>query len=380
MKLLTDFILVTGIILALLSIISLIRRGEKETHQKILALIFLLFLFEFLFFYAVLHKVKWLFLFTFLIEDPIALFIGPLILMYIKSIYASRIFAIQRLWTHFIPGALYLFFISLPAFYYLLTDNIIFDYIILLDKNLYLLNILIISPLVYSIISLRLLHTYKQVANQNFSNLEEKDLKWIGRLLIGVLIVCVIDLSTSFYELVYGELEWDTGFLTVVALTALVAYLAFYGISQSEILVPEFLLQRMETKQVAPRNNTSEKPLANMDLAEIEIIRERLNEALEKQRIFLDSNLTLGKLSKSVGTTDKKLSNFLNQHLNSSFYDLINRYRVEEVKRLMNSNDFSNYTLLGLAYEAGFKSKTSFYRVFKRITGLSPAEYKKGSL
>jgi AraC-like DNA-binding protein len=85
----------------------------------------------------------------------------------------------------------------------------------------------------------------------------------------------------------------------------------------------------------------------------------------------------LNKLAKHIPTTDKKLSLLLNQYMNTTFYDFVNAYRVQSVKEKLASVDFDNLTLLGIAYESGFKSKTSFNRIFKKETGFSPSEYKK---
>lgn len=71
------------------------------------------------------------------------------------------------------------------------------------------------------------------------------------------------------------------------------------------------------------------------------------------------------------------MSHLINAGLGENFYDFINKYRVEEVKRLMADPQKQNYNLLGIALEAGFKSKSTFNLIFKRFTGLTPTEYKK---
>ena len=82
-------------------------------------------------------------------------------------------------------------------------------------------------------------------------------------------------------------------------------------------------------------------------------------------------------LSKQFGVNRNQLSQLINEGVGENFYDFINKYRVEEVKRLMADPQKQNYSLLGLALDAGFKSKSTFNLVFKRFTGLTPTEYKK---
>lgn len=98
---------------------------------------------------------------------------------------------------------------------------------------------------------------------------------------------------------------------------------------------------------------------------------------MKVDKMYLDENLTLNKLASKLSITDKHLSAFLNQHLNITFYDYVNSHRVTSVIDKLKSQEYKNITLLGIAYESGFKSKTSFNRVFKKETGLSPSTYIK---
>jgi AraC-like DNA-binding protein len=98
---------------------------------------------------------------------------------------------------------------------------------------------------------------------------------------------------------------------------------------------------------------------------------------MEKQRPYLDPELSLSALAKELGINRNQLSQSINDGLGENFYDFVNKYRVEEVKRLMADPNKQNYNLLGIAVEAGFKSKSTFNLIFKRFTGLTPTEYKK---
>ena len=92
---------------------------------------------------------------------------------------------------------------------------------------------------------------------------------------------------------------------------------------------------------------------------------------------FLDENVSLKSLAELLAVSDKKLSAILNQHMEISFYDYINGYKVEDVIMKMKEPSYNKYTLLAIAFESGFNSKTSFNRIFKKVTGLSPSAYKK---
>ena len=124
-------------------------------------------------------------------------------------------------------------------------------------------------------------------------------------------------------------------------------------------------------------NAKRSNPLANVSDEELDKLKVKLNQILEHEKRYLDEDLTLTTLAQQLDTTDKKLSTLLNQYINTNFYDLINSYRIEAVKEKMSLTAFDGLTLLGIAYESGFKSKTSFNRIFKKETGKSPSEFKK---
>ncbi|MET1259898.1 helix-turn-helix domain-containing protein [Flagellimonas sp. DF-77] len=110
---------------------------------------------------------------------------------------------------------------------------------------------------------------------------------------------------------------------------------------------------------------------------EIEGLKERLYAIFKNDKPYLDEQLTLKKTADLLQTSDKKLSELLNNNLETNFYDFINTYRVNEVKERLHSKDALRYTLIAIAYDCGFTSKTSFYRAFKKSTGYSPSTYRK---
>lgn len=102
----------------------------------------------------------------------------------------------------------------------------------------------------------------------------------------------------------------------------------------------------------------------------------RLKEAVAAGRLYTDANLTLTSLAVKLGIHPHDLSRIINNGLKQNFSDFINEFRVREVARKMQDPACDRLTLLGIAYESGFSSKTTFIRVFRETTGKSPAEYK----
>lgn len=98
---------------------------------------------------------------------------------------------------------------------------------------------------------------------------------------------------------------------------------------------------------------------------------------MTEKKPFLNPELSLSTLAKDLKIPRGQLSQLINDGIGENFYDFINKYRIDEVKKLMADPEMAHYNLLGLAFEAGFKSKSTFNLIFKRFTGLTPTEYRK---
>ena len=102
----------------------------------------------------------------------------------------------------------------------------------------------------------------------------------------------------------------------------------------------------------------------------------RLNEEMLENHMYLDPNLNLGQLAEKLDISANHLSMLLNDYVEKNFYDFINYYRVEEVKRRLGDSSYDNQTILSIGVDCGFNSKSAFNRIFKNITGKTPSQYK----
>lgn len=103
----------------------------------------------------------------------------------------------------------------------------------------------------------------------------------------------------------------------------------------------------------------------------------RLKKAMEKDKVYLDPDLTLTKLAESAAIPAKHLSQIINEEYELNFNDFINRYRVDEAKRKLVDPAARDFKLLRIAFETGFNSKSVFNGAFKKNTGVSPSEFRK---
>jgi AraC-like DNA-binding protein len=117
----------------------------------------------------------------------------------------------------------------------------------------------------------------------------------------------------------------------------------------------------------------SESQLSN---EQKKIYKQKLIEYMDKERPHLDSELSMQKLSKLTGISSKITSQIINEMFEINFYDFINNYRVKESVRLFKDEKYAEWSILEVLLEAGFNSKSTFNKAFKRETGLTPREYK----
>ena len=116
-----------------------------------------------------------------------------------------------------------------------------------------------------------------------------------------------------------------------------------------------------------------------LDLDSTAEIKKRLIFFLDVEKIFRNENLTLLSLSEKMNITPHQLSWIINDKMNQSFSTLINRYRIEDVKKSLAEGIKNDSTILQMALDSGFSTKTAFNRAFKKFTGLTPSQYRKNN-
>lgn len=97
---------------------------------------------------------------------------------------------------------------------------------------------------------------------------------------------------------------------------------------------------------------------------------------MQKKKPYLDDELTLQKLAEQLEVSNHNLSEVINSRLNQSYYDFVNRYRVEEFKKRLMDPANDHFNILSIAFDSGFKSKGTFNSIFKKYSGITPSEYK----
>lgn len=104
---------------------------------------------------------------------------------------------------------------------------------------------------------------------------------------------------------------------------------------------------------------------------------EIIEKAIHQDKLFLESNINLERFAEQIGLKPRDISAILKMHYQSNFFEFINRYRVEEAKRLLVLPELKDETILEIIYKSGFNSPSAFHRFFKRMVGVTPTEYRQ---
>lgn len=374
MKLLADFILVSGFAVTSVMLFLLSVSKKRKNPQNILMLFLSVILLLIVTVAASLHEIRPVFLVTNLFESGTRFILGPLLYIYIKSIFIKDKNLIKSHRLHLIPFVVYALVFSIPILISRLMGEPLFNYLIFFNGTAYMAVVKDLFWLSYILLSVRLFRRFKTKMKYNYSSFKRADFGWINKFLSISLFIVLFDLVIVSYRILFiGHMTWDIGIIPLSFLILLTIYLGYHGLRQSRIYLPDFLLNDKAFHETT-KNKNGQTVLTREEQKNLKL---KLESVLEKEKPFLEQELTLSLLAESIGTSDKKLSALLNHSLEISFYDFINKYRVEEVKEKLNSKEYEKYSLLGIAYTCGFNSKSSFYRAFKKETGSSPTSYKK---
>ncbi|MEM6737155.1 MAG: helix-turn-helix domain-containing protein [Bacteroidota bacterium] len=373
MKLFTDFVLVSGIVINAFLLFKVIRKSKHSIPYTLLSALFATSFVLLVNFYAHLHHLTGLYLVSFVFEDGSRFLISVLLFLYVKSLFHKNQYSFfRRYWIHFLPYVLYLIIISVPLALTMANLGFGFKYLSFLQGTQNFTLIKDVFFIGYLIKALLEFNRFKSKMENSYSTMLNRDFVWIGQMLMGSLFVIIVDLSFSLYQFWSVRFSFESGYISALCVVFLLGYLMYFGTNQSSIFLPDFMVDYAN-----PIGQKTEPTPDYLTPTERVSFTQKLEKVMEENQPYLNEDLTLTQLAGEVGLSSKKLSLLLNHHLMTSFYDFINHYRIEEVKGKMKNEKYEKYSLLGLAHLSGFKSKSSFYRSFKKNMGTLPKNYRK---
>ncbi|MDI9342247.1 MAG: helix-turn-helix domain-containing protein [Sediminibacterium sp.] len=309
-----------------------------------------------------------------LLTYPFPLLHGPFLYLYTAALtHQQPVFKSKR-FLHFMPFVVF-YLLMLPFFMKTHAERLIvfemkgqgYGWLLLLHKIM-----VFASGTLYVILSLNLLKKHRQMLSANFSEVEKINLNWLRYL--------VYEMALIWLAVFYGD---DRLIFSLVAV--FVIFLGYYGVKQVGVFTqksesgavkeargPVVTLDQSLRSVVEDKTKYIKSALTPQALASI---HQQLLELIAAKKVYLNPELTLGELAGQIGVHPNHLSQVINSVEGKTFYDFINGKRIEAFKKRALLPESQKYTIIALAYECGFNSKTAFYRNFKNLTGQSPTDY-----
>jgi len=245
-------------------------------------------------------------------------------------------------------------------------------------------SLLYVQFYAYTFITLRNINTFRSKISNHFSEFNKVNLNWLSVTIILFMIVIGIGMVNSFIRITpltnYSNITLTVIIFTIFLFITQILFKAiqypsiFEGIKEEE--------NAEQTATISPAiTEKKEIRYAGSSLSgdEKELMKQQLVNYMQQEKPYLEPQLMLEELADMLKIKPRILSQVINESFNQNFFDFINRYRIEEAKRLLGNPADKKITVLEVLYQVGFNSKSSFNTLFKRYTGVTPSEYKKSN-
>jgi len=363
---------------------------NNHTANKYLAFLILFFsIFVFNYFFSNIEYIIENYPHAIMVFSGLPFLFGPLHLIYIGELTDSRSKFDKFHWLHFVPFILYkIFYLQvffIPA--HELTNIIRQVDQLILPKHIVTSNVSVaILGIFYMLKAIGVFKRFSEKIQYTFSSLDKINLKWLRFFTYVALFVWLIVFVESGLMLLDRNIEFLSPLVPL--LTALFVYsIGYIGMYKTEIFVQSNIsdnileaknlvleLDEIKNKTISNGNKYKKSGLTEEKAEEY---LQRLKALMEKDQLFTNPEITLRDIAEKLGTSTHNISEVINTKLNQNFFDFINNYRVEKVKKDLLDKTKNHLTLFGIANEAGFNSKSGFNAIFKRYTGKTPSEYRR---
>jgi len=299
---------------------------------------------------------------TLLIKEPFILMVVPLIWFYVKKLNEPQFHLSRRQSFHFLPFTVVILIGLMFLSHNQSTNNdeqtLLHSFILSISISAFAL----VQYIFYLSYILKQIRSFKAKALSELSNTENIDLTWLRIFLFTFLTVFVLLVFMMVILIHRLNITYFNNIISIVFALAIYV-LGYKGLFQQTIL-PVNTIGKL----------TEDKPSFESKIDDQ--VLNRLLDYMDRQKPYNDPELTLTSLADLVSIGRNQLSEVINSGTGSNFYDFVNKYRVDEVKQLMQNPKFKDFTILAIAFEAGFPSKSTFNSIFKKFTGLTPSVYR----
>jgi AraC-like DNA-binding protein len=305
---------------------------------------------------------------------------GPLLFLYAKWMTTEKPhFNLRYLW-HFTPFLVFLIasliFIDEPVMNgttgFLVRDRFV-SFRIIYGITFFM------SITAYSVATFVVIRRHQRRLKELVSYSSGKiTLQWLLGLSITFYTGYVIMFIFGGVDILVGFMPFDPYEISFISLTLLTFLFGVFGFHQPGIFEEVVRYKRHEE---TPEEDSESKKYQKSGLRKKDVANyvNKIRKYMVIEKPYLDRELSIYNLSEQLKIPRHILSEVINEHMGMNFYYLINEYRVQEVKDRLKKDENKHLTILAIAYDSGFNSKSSFNTIFKEKTGQTPSEYLAGS-
>jgi AraC-like DNA-binding protein len=358
------------------------------TANRLMATFFFMLFFDLI---LVLIKIKIL---TFYSFPFIAFTYGPILYLYIWfMLHPGRRFNFFNL-LHFIPFVVFLIFSVVYRSEPVFTDipGVFFVSDRFISLRIVYVSAFFLSITVYSFLAFKLISRHQNnLLNSLSYRSPEVTLNWIKILSITFYILFTLFFILGGIDLVINFLPFDP-YYTIFPFIALFSFIYSYNAVQQPAVLDVFIDEDTGAARVTEAAGVIHEDIkddstipqkhgkyyrSGLKKEEAEELLKNLISYMEREKPYLDRDLTIHRLSSMTGISKHYITQVLNENYNRNFFTFVNEYRVKEVINRLKDPANRNYTILAIAFDSGFNAKSSFNTIFKSITGHTPSGYKK---
>jgi len=364
-----DAIFIIGIFISLFQFVLLLNKKSKSLPDKILT--FWMLIIGIHLFSTHLYQQGYWEIYPHLIgiTAPFPLFYGPMLYLYVSHSLKNEKQLSKMDFLHLSPVLLSYLYMGRFYFFYTVEEKRLVDAGELDDFQFFsglLLFGIIVSGITYAIVSYRKLTKYASLLENNLSSTERMDLNWLKGLIWGVAILFTL---IMFFIMTRDLMELNPGFNAeyIIYSTIILGILTlgYFGIRHQNIFSDNNTIIEIKDKGSYSKSGLKDTEAQEKHMELLQLMKDK--------KPYLNSKLSLTALANHLDTSPNHLSQIINQFEEKNFNDFVNLYRVEEFIHLASEN--KNYSLLALALEAGFNSKSTFNKLFKKYKGITPSQF-----
>lgn len=298
-----------------------------------------------------------------LIFIPFEFLILPFFYLFVK-VYVNRSIKRKEIGLLFIPFVL--------SVIYILIRNTFNDALSVIKIfNLTVEYVSLIFNIVIIILVFRIIIKHERLQKQLGYKTVPLKINWLKRLLITGLLLCFI----WFMCLNFFEALFKSGYYKFYPLWIGIS-IFIYWMAITAILQKRLYQERVQIRSLKSSTNKVQNDLLSKTVVNTNTNNEILS-LIKDEKLYLNPNLDLNFLSKKLNFSVSYISKQISNSSVSSFKNYINGLRLQEAKIMLKDKHYSNYTIVAIAYECGFNSKSAFYNAFKKQYSITPSIYRK---